>query len=52
MHVWSISSDDATDTEIKKMDDEQDLNWRFDDWRKTREVRKNIIYYHLIKKCY
>lgn len=45
MHVWSISSDDAIDTEIKKMDDEQDLNWRFDDWRKTREVRKNLIYH-------
>ncbi|EXX73461.1 Vps13p [Rhizophagus irregularis DAOM 197198w] len=46
MHVWSISSDDATDTEIKKMDDEQDLNWRFDDWRKTRETisfAKNML---------
>ncbi|GES89872.1 vacuolar protein sorting-associated protein vps13 [Rhizophagus clarus] len=46
MHVWSISSDDAIDTEIKKMDDEQDLNWRFDDWRKTRETisfTKNML---------
>ena len=37
MHVWSVS-DDTTDTEIKEMVDGKDLDWRFDDWRKTREV--------------
>jgi hypothetical protein len=45
MHVWSVSSDDATDTEISKMADDKDLDWRFDDWRKTREVsiKKNFF---------
>lgn len=38
MHVWAVSSDDAKDTEVKLMNDGQELTWRFDDWRKTREV--------------
>ncbi|CAG8609296.1 9150_t:CDS:10, partial [Funneliformis caledonium] len=46
LHVWSVSSDDATDTEIVKMGDGKDLDWRFDDWRKTREslsITKNML---------
>jgi hypothetical protein len=42
MHVWSVS-DDTTNTEIKKLVDGEDSNWRFDDWRKTREVSIIII---------
>jgi vacuolar protein sorting-associated protein 13A/C len=42
MHVWSVSCD-ATDTEIAKLADGQDMNWRFDDWRKTREVSIIIL---------
>ncbi|CAG8559398.1 1542_t:CDS:10, partial [Racocetra fulgida] len=38
MNVWAISSDDAKDTELKVMNDGQELDWRFDDWRKMREV--------------
>ncbi|KAF0534769.1 vacuolar protein sorting-associated protein 13 [Gigaspora margarita] len=44
--VWAIASDDAKDTEIKLMNDGQELDWRFDDWRKMREmmhVTKNML---------
>ncbi|CAG8536787.1 2817_t:CDS:10, partial [Racocetra persica] len=46
MNVWAISSDDAKDTELKVMNDGQELDWRFDDWRKMREsmaVTKNML---------
>ncbi|CAG8450182.1 1456_t:CDS:10 [Cetraspora pellucida] len=46
LNVWAISSDDAKDTELKKMNDGQELDWRFDDWRKMREsmtVTKNML---------
>lgn len=43
MHVWSVSSDDAINTEIAKLADGNDQNWRFDDWRKSREVSIIII---------
>ena len=38
MHVWKISSDDNTDTEIRILEDGGEVNWRFDDWRIEREV--------------
>ncbi|CAG8555201.1 10349_t:CDS:10 [Paraglomus brasilianum] len=37
MHVWKISSDDNTDTEIRILEDGGEVNWRFDDWRIERE---------------
>ncbi|CAG8552629.1 14898_t:CDS:10 [Dentiscutata erythropus] len=46
MNVWAISSADANDTEVKLMNDGQELDWRFDDWRKMREamtVTKNML---------
>ncbi|CAG8769250.1 9672_t:CDS:10, partial [Dentiscutata erythropus] len=46
MHIWAISSDDAKDTVVEELNDGHELNWRFDDWRKTREsmnITKNIL---------
>jgi len=49
LSVWSVSSHDATNTEIVKMVDGQDLDWRFDDWRKTREVRFISLFFNYRK---
>jgi len=38
MHVWKISSDDNTGTEIRILKDGEEVTWRFDDWRIEREV--------------
>ncbi|KAG9302115.1 hypothetical protein G9A89_020549 [Geosiphon pyriformis] len=46
MHVWAVSPSDNMDTVIQKLADGEDTNWRFDDWRKTREnmaVTKNLL---------
>ena len=42
MHVWKISSDDNTDTEIRILKDGEGITWRFDDWRIEREVTIHV----------
>ncbi|CAG8516340.1 7059_t:CDS:10 [Ambispora leptoticha] len=46
MHVWAVSPNDNNEAVIQKLADGHDTNWRFDDWRKTREsmtITKNML---------
>ncbi|CAG8518582.1 8655_t:CDS:10 [Ambispora gerdemannii] len=46
MHVWAVSPNDNNEAVIQKLADGCYTNWRFDDWRKTREtmtVTKNML---------
>jgi vacuolar protein sorting-associated protein 13A/C len=39
--IWSDTSDDSNEPASAKLDNGADIPWRFDDWRKMREVRFN-----------
>ena len=39
MHLWAEGQGDGTDTELFELDNNQEMDWRFDDWRTMREVR-------------
>ncbi|KAI9031000.1 hypothetical protein CLU79DRAFT_842748 [Phycomyces nitens] len=47
VHVWSTAPGDKKDTVIKSLEDGQEMEWWFEDWRKRRETtssgNKNML---------
>ncbi|KAJ3332602.1 hypothetical protein HDU76_013706 [Blyttiomyces sp. JEL0837] len=37
MHIWIESTGDGLDTELRKLTNNEEIPWRFDDWRVIRE---------------
>ncbi|KAJ3037263.1 hypothetical protein HDV00_001828 [Rhizophlyctis rosea] len=37
MHLWADAVGDGLDTELKQLADNEEMPWRFDDWRTMRE---------------
>ncbi|KAJ3192438.1 hypothetical protein HK101_006567 [Irineochytrium annulatum] len=38
MHVWAESTGDGLDTELRELANNEEISWRFDDWRAMREI--------------
>ena len=52
LHVWTEHSGDGLDTELKLLHAGEEIPWKFNDWRKIREVwfSAEIFFDFILKK--